>query len=200
MRDYKRDSIARSPYSTHSPTRGERCNGNGEDMRTPPPPDEIQEACLPWSPIPERFNHEWAVGVVHLAEGYDENTRMLENLSVGVAASSEPTASAPREFGAWRIDFRRCEAYRKRIVRYQGAEPFHCTTPDAYAAFWEIAPSRYLVESGVFGAANMGQEIHHYVIVSGINEVYEIIAEAWRCTPLSQEWAQPFSGGPFPRW
>lgn len=84
---------------------------------------------------------------------------------------------------------------------YAQANPL--TAPDHYRstgrAFWEIAPSRYLVESGV-RSAYPGEEFHHYVIVAAIHTVYEILAQDWRCTPLPQEWAKPFSGGPFPHW
>lgn len=162
-------------------------------------PVVIKEACLPWTPLPEPFSHDWAVDVVHLAEGYSDDLRPFENLSIAVAAYSEPTATTPREDAAWRIDFRRCEAYRKRIIHYTGSS--RLTRPDRWTgtAFWEIAPSRYLVESGV-GSAYSGEEFHHYVIVAALTTVYEILAQDWRCTPLPEEWAKPFSGGPFPRW
>ena len=103
---------------------------------------------------------------------------------------------APREDVAWRIDFRYCAAYRKRIIHYAGSRPL--TRPDQQTAFWEIAPSRYVVESGVRDAH--GGEMHHYVIVAALTTAYEILAQDWRCTPLPQEWAKAFSGGPFPRW
>jgi hypothetical protein len=164
----------------------------------------IEEACLPWTPLPEPFSHDWAVDVVHLAEDYSHETRpaTFENRSIAVAAYSEPTATLPRQDAAWRIDFRHCEAYRKRIIDYAGADPLTGadvrTRPDPQTAFWEIAPSRYLVESGVC-AANPGFEFHHYVIAA-MQTVYEILAQGWRCTPLPEEWAKPFSGGPFPHW
>jgi hypothetical protein len=157
-----------------------------------------EEACLPWTPLPERFSREWQVDVVHLAEDYGEHMGEGEDLSIAVAAYSEPTTTAAREDAAWRIDFRHCQAYRKRIINYAGADPLTRMDREG-TAFWEISPSRYAVESGV-RAAYPGQEIHHYVIVAAIHTVYEILAEAWRCTPLPNEWAKPFSLGPYPRW
>lgn len=161
----------------------------------------IKEACLPWTPLPEPFSHNWVVDVVHLAEDYSDQMRPFETLAIAVAAYSEPTATTPREDAAWRIDVRRCEAYRKRTIHYAGSSPLTC--PDRYrrtgTAFWEIAPSRYLVQSGVRGAYS-GEEFHHYVIVAALTTVYEILAQGWRCTPLPKEWAKPFSSGPFPHW
>jgi hypothetical protein len=157
----------------------------------------IVEACLPWAPLPAHYSGNWQVDVVHLAESYGDDTRPGENLAIAVAAYPEPEETTTDEVAAWRLDFRACQAYRKRIINYAGSRPL--TRPDASTAFWEIAPSAYLVRSGV-GAAYPTYEYHHYVIVAGITEVYEILAQGWRCTPLPQEWAKPFSGGPFPRW
>jgi hypothetical protein len=134
---------------------------------------------------------------VHVAEDYGAHMRPGENLSIAVAAYDEPAATAPREDAAWRIDFRECQAYRKRIIFYAGSSPLK--RPEQPTAFWEIAPSRYAVQSGV-RAAYPGQEIHHYVIVAALTSVYEVLAQGWRCTPLPPEWAKAFAGGPFPRW
>lgn len=156
-----------------------------------------REACLTWAPLPARFSGPWQVDVVHLAEDYSDNMQLGENLAVAVAAFADPTETAPREDRAWRLDFHSCSAYRKRIIDYAGAIPL--TRPEQTTAFWEIAPSRYLSESGVH-SAYPGAEIHHYVIVAEIHIAYEILARGWRCTRLPDEWAKPFSGGPFPRW
>jgi hypothetical protein len=149
-------------------------------------------------PLPARFSRDWLVDVVHLVEDYCDPLSPGENLSIAAAAYAEPTATAPREDAAWRIDFRACEAYRKRIIHYAGSHPL--TRPDQQGtAFWEIAPSRYAVESGVH-SAYPGAAFNHYVIVAAIHTVYEILAQEWHCTPLPEEWAKPFSGGPFPHW
>jgi hypothetical protein len=119
----------------------------------------IEETSLPWTPLPERFGRNWQVDAVHLAEVYGENMRERENLSTAVSAYSEPTATSPREDGARRIDFRHCQAYRMRIINYAGADPLTRIDRERMAC-WEIAPSRYVVESGVHGAYQ-GQQIHH---------------------------------------
>ncbi len=154
------------------------------------------EACLPWEPIPARFSGDWQVDVTHVAEDYGEDCQPAENLTVALAAYSEPTETTPREEGAWRIDFTGCEAYRTRIISYTGSTPL--ARPDTHGAFWEITGSHYLVESGVWGAY-YPREFHHYVIVSAIHLVHEVLATGWRCTPLSPEWAKAF-GGPVPPW
>jgi hypothetical protein len=122
----------------------------------------IEEACLPWAPLPERFSRNWPVDVVHVPEGYTAVMRPAETLAIAVAAYAEPTPTRPRADAAWRIDFRGCRAYRKRIIDYVGADPL--SSPDSYRstglACWEIAPSRYLVESGV-RSAYPAQEFHH---------------------------------------
>jgi hypothetical protein len=155
----------------------------------------IEEACLPWTPLPERFSGSWQVDVVRLTED-------LGPLAIAVAAYAEPTATAPREDAAWRIDFRGCEAHRRWIMGNAGAGPL--TYPDHYRktgiGLWEIAPSRYIVESGASSDYSGQGWYHHYVIVAAIHTVYEIIARDWRCTPLPREWAKPFTGGPFPSW
>lgn len=156
------------------------------------------ETCLPWEPIPARFSGNWQVDVIHVAEDYGGDRRPGENLTIALAAYSEPTATTPREDGAWRIDFTGCAAYRTRIINYVGAAPL--TRPDTASAFWEIAGSHYLVESGVWSAyASHKHEVHHYVIVSAIHTAHEVLARGWRCTPLPPEWAKTFSG-PFPPW
>jgi hypothetical protein len=191
-----------------SPSNGAVAGADGGDggrggQAEPEAPVMIEEACLPWTPLPEPFSHDWAVDVVHLAETTGNRRPPGENLSIAVAAYSEPTATTPRHDAAWRIDFRYCQAYRKRILNYAGADPLTGadpqTRPDPQTAFWEIAPSRYLVESGV-RSGYPGEEFHHYVIVAGIDTVYEMLAQDWHCTPLPQEWAKPFSDGPFPHW
>ncbi len=151
-----------------------RVNGGSGGQAERDAPGVIEEVCLPWMPLPEPFSHDWAVDVVHLSEDYSADRRPFENLSIAVAAYSEPTVTTPRADAAWRIDFRRCEAYRKRIINYAGADSLTGadprTRPDPQTAFWEIAPSRYLVQSGV-RAAYSRDEVHHYVIVAGINTV-----------------------------
>lgn len=81
------------------------------------------EGCLPWEPIPARFAYDWQVGVTHVAEDYGEDRPTDENLTIAVAAFVEATETAPREEGAWRIDFTDCKAYRKRIIHYMGSAP-----------------------------------------------------------------------------
>lgn len=157
----------------------------------------VQEVTSLWNPLPERFSGNWQVDVVHVAEDYSVEMRAGENLSLAVAAYSEPTGTMPREDVAWRIDFSGCQAYRKRIIGYAGAAAL--TRPNQVSAFWEIAPSRYVLESGVH-SAYPSAEIHHYVILAAIHAAYEVLASGWRCTELPREWARPFSGGPFPRW
>lgn len=160
----------------------------------------VEEACLPWNPLPARFSTSWQVDVVQLVEGYRDNSHPGENLSIAIAAYSEPTETEPREDAAWRIDFRGCIAYRMRTTHYRGSAPLTYPDPANHAAaFWEITPSRYAFgESGGL-AASSGAELHHFVILAAIHTVYEILAQGWRCTPLPSVWAKPFSSGPFPQ-
>jgi hypothetical protein len=160
----------------------------------------IVEACLPWTPIPEQFGGAWQVDVVHFEEAATaESRRRSAPVSVAIAAYSEPTAERPREDGAWRLDFAHCYAFRRRIIHYTGSAPL--TRPDADSAFWEIAPSQFMVDSGVQGAhAHFSSLFHHYVIVAGIHEVYEFVATGWTVEALPDEWAQPFGSKPFPGW
>ena len=134
---------------------------------------------------------------MQFVEGLRDKSRKGENLSIAIAAYSEPTEMEQREDAAWRIDFSSCVAYRMRIINYVGSAPLTC--PDNAVAFWEIAPSRHAIESGVHSAYS-GADVHHYVIVAAIHSAYEILAQGWRCTPLPSEWAKPFSSDPFPRW
>lgn len=163
------------------------------------------EGCLPWEPIPAHVADVAQVNVTHVAEDYGEGQPTGENLTIAIAAFAEATETAPREEGAWRIDFTGCGAYRKRIINYVGSAPL--TRPDLTGvigtAFWEIAGSHYFVESGVWGAHDsqyFHQRFHHYVIVSATHTVHEVIASGWRCTPLPQQWAQPFVSYPMPKW
>lgn len=158
----------------------------------------IIEACVPWEPIPERFNTNWTVDVVHLEEAYTSESRSRKaNLSIAIAAYSEPHEGRQRENGAWRIDFLLFKAYQMRTINYPGSLPL--TRPDTTSAFWEITPSRFAEESGVLGASP-GREVHHYIIVAAMHTAYEIVAEGWHCEPLPEEWARPFSPDPFPGW
>jgi hypothetical protein len=161
------------------------------------------ETCLAWEPIPSRFSGDWQVDVTHVAEDYGEDRWPGENLTIALAAYYEftdtklgPASTHHHEVGAWRIDFTGCGAYRTRVINYVGAAPL--TRPDTASAFWEIAGSHYLVKSGAW-AAYFPREFHHYVIVSGIHTVHEVIATGWRCTPLPPEWAKTFNG-PMPSW
>jgi hypothetical protein len=151
------------------------------------------EACLPWEPIPARFSGAWQVGVTHVTE-YSQDQPPAEYFTIALTAyceASDPlqksASSHVHETGAWRIDFIRCEAYRKRVVDYTGSAPL--TRPDRDRAFWEITGSHYLVESGVW-AAYYPTPFHHYVILSDLTTAYEVLASGWRCTPLAPEWAK----------
>jgi hypothetical protein len=158
----------------------------------------IVEACLAWKPIPELFTGVWQVDVVHLEEAHTaESLHRKAGVSVAIAAYSEPTAERPRENRAWRLDFSGCAAFRRRIINYEGAAPL--TRPDAHSAFWEIAPSHFIVESGVQGSVQHLTS-HHYVIVAAIHDVYEFVATSWSVEPLPEAWARPFSAEPFPGW
>lgn len=154
------------------------------------------ESCLPWEPIPARFSGNWQVDVSHVTEDYGQDRPPAEYFTIALAASIAPTDTTPGEAGAWRIDFIRCEAYRKRIINYTGSAPL--TRPDRGSAFWEITGSHYLVESGVWGTY-YPTAFHHYVIVSELTTVHEVLASGWRCTPLPPEWAKTFDG-PMPPW
>jgi hypothetical protein len=156
------------------------------------------EACLPWNPIKEHFTGNWQVDVVHLEEAITaESLRRKASVSVAIAAYSEPTAERPRDNRAWRLDFGGCCAFRRRIDSYPGAAPL--TRPDTQSAFWEIAPSHFIVESGAQGGYP-GVTFHHYVIVAAIFVVYEFVAERWAIEPLPEAWARPFTREPFPGW
>lgn len=171
----------------------------------------IEEACVPWNPIPERFNHNWAVDLAHFEEAHTaDNTARRASVSVAIAAFVEDAER--REAGAWRLDFLRCRAFQRRIIGYRGSAPL--TSPDNEATFWDIAPSRLIVESGALGAhsgpvrpivenGELGAPVHitfhHYVIVSAMFDAYEFVAEGWSCESLPEEWAKPFDG-PTPRW
>lgn len=160
----------------------------------------IVEACLPWTPIPKEFSGNWQVDVVRLEEGFTtEWVGRSTRVSLAVAAYSEPTPERPREDRAWRLDFASCCAYRRRIIGYDGAAPLTQPESKSSAAFWEISPSRFIVESGVEGAYSHAT-FHHYVIVAAIFDVYEFVATGWKIEPLPDEWAHPFSNKPFPRW
>lgn len=160
---------------------------------------QAPESCLSWEPIPARFSGPWQVDVTHVAEDYGADRQPGENFTIALAAYAEPTDTAPREAAAWRIDFTGCQAYRQRIVGYTGALPL--TGDGRPVAFWEITGSHYLVESGVWAGTGLlrSTTIHHFVIVSEIHTVHEVLALGWRCTPLPQEWAKTFNG-PMPKW
>ncbi len=158
------------------------------------------EECMPWEPIPVRFSESWQVSVFHLDEDYGEDLQPGENLTIALAAYTQPTDGTPGEVGAWRIDFTGCSAYRRRITGYTGAS--HLTRSTPHSAFWEITGSHYLIESGVWSAYGLHREpgaIHHFVIVSALHVVYEVIARGWRCTPLPEEWAMT-NYAPMPPW
>ncbi len=155
------------------------------------------EACLPWEPFPAaRILSECGVDVIHVTEDYGENRRPGEYFTIALAAATEPTETEPGPAAAWSLDFTRCEAYRRRIIYYEGSAPL--TQPARRPAFWEITGSHYLIESGVWGAY-YPTEFHHYVIVSACTTVHEVLATGWRCTPLPPEWAKRFDG-PLPPW
>lgn len=102
----------------------------------------IEEACLPWEPIPEEANKEWQVDVVHLEE---TPTNPGEDLSLVIAAAwGDDTGNEPSR-GAWQLSFRRVYAFRKRF--YGDAGNLSLTRPNREKATWEIFPSRYLEES-----------------------------------------------------
>lgn len=160
----------------------------------------IVEACLPWNPVPEQFTGDWQVDVVHLEEAHTaESVRRGASVSVAIAAYSDPTAERPRENRAWRLDFVGCCAFRHRTINYEGAAPLTRPGTDAHSAFWEIAPSRFITESGAQGSCSH-LTFHHYVIVAAIHDVYEFVATGWNVESLPKDWARPFSGEPFPGW
>ena len=160
----------------------------------------IVEACLPWNPIPKEFSGCWQVDVVHLEEGFTtENVARNASVSLAIAAYSDPTPERPREDRAWRLDFTRCWAYRRRIIGYEGDAPLTRPETDPHLAFWEISPSRFIIESGVQGLYSHAA-FHHYVIVAAIHEAYEFVATGWKVQRRPDEWAHPFSNKPFPRW
>lgn len=157
------------------------------------------EGCQAWEPIPSRFPGIWQVDVTHVAEDYGTDRRPGENLTIAVAASTALSDPMPRDVGAWRIDFTSCAAYRERITNYVGATPL--TRPDTPTAFWEITGSHFLVESGVWAAYRMYNygEFHHYVIISAMHTVHEVLAYGWRATPLPAAWAKMLTR-PMPPW
>jgi hypothetical protein len=165
---------------------------------------QAPEACLPWEPIPARFSEDWQVDVTHVSEDYGEDRQPEDgNVTIAVAAYIPAMETTPEDGGAWRIDFSGCWAYRCRIVGYAGSAPLTRPAANAHGAFWEITDSHYLVESGVWSAhyAEVSQPpgFHHFVTVSGIHTVYEVLAHGWHCRPLPAEWAKTFTA-PMPKW
>lgn len=158
------------------------------------------ESCLPWEPIPARFAKNWQIGVAHMEESSQmTDATSTAGLSVAIVAHDDSAPPLVADVGAWRIDFDSCAAYRVRIVRYAGSAPL--TQLDAEAAFWEIAPSNFAIESGALGAYP-NQSLHHFVILSDIFTAYELIASSWHCQDLGQNWARQYylKPWPFPGW
>lgn len=164
----------------------------------------LAEACVLWNPIPEPFNRNWQVDVVHLVEAHDaESYQRQAQLSLAIAAYREKAGE--REDRAWRLDFGGVVAYRKRSTDHLTHLPI--PSPDTQTALWEVSPSSYVLE-------NVGDRLlppdsrlnyaeahlHHYVIRAAIHTLYEVLATRWSCEPLPPEWARPFSTDPFPRW
>lgn len=171
-------------------------------MRYPSPEELLNapEACLPWEPIPAHFSESWQVSVFHLDEDYGEDRQSGENLTIALAAYTQDSDTTPGEVEAWRIDFTACTTYRRWVTGYAGSLPL--TRPGPHSAFWEITNSHYLIESGTWSANSMYAKpdvAHHFVIVSAIHDVYEVIARGWRCTPLPAEWAKT-NFAPMPKW
>jgi hypothetical protein len=169
----------------------------------------IAEAWVPWEPISELANRNWAVRVVHFEEANtEESHRRRAGASVAIVAAWE---TPEPQVGAWRIDFHNVQAYRRRSWNHP--RHFPIASPDPHLilrACWEIFPSRYVLECLPTDPENrlrIDEAIiadyakvpyHHYVIVWDIKEILEVVAASWQSEPLAEEWAD-FSAT-YPSW
>ncbi len=155
----------------------------------------IEEACLPWNPIPEEANKNWQVNVVHIVA---PQTRPSMTLSLVVAAywGTEPGNDPGR--GAWQVTFEGVYALRIRPGDFTGNLPL--TRPNEQKATWELFPSRYLEESSAPNGNSLyfRERVHHFVIDTGGFTVYDIAAVTWTSEPFPISWAWPFSDFPVP--
>lgn len=150
----------------------------------------VIEACLPWDAIPDAANKYWNVDVVNVEESRRPNHPPF---SIIIAANLEDADPNGPIAAAWRITFNQYEAYRLRPYGYPGNLPL--TRPDNVKALWEVYPSQFLSESSApegISLAGRPVRLHHFVVCTGGNDVYEVIAAEWKSERLPDEWAHPF--------
>ena len=161
------------------------------------------EKVAPWSPFPIVAKNPvlWVLRV-------EERTLDEGPLVLHMDTIVRDEADDARIVAAWRLIFLDVLAYRKRPVHYEGNLPL--TAPDRRAFFWKLRNSPYLVECGTeygllpgtssrtiegfhFHAKAVvppGFKLEHYVVRTGFDYAYEVVA--FKCTtdPLSQSYLE----------
>ena len=149
----------------------------------------LDEAFIPWEPIPRKANWYTLARVVHFEQQAGEEGVPV---SLIVVSSLDDKAEKAEQLTAWHITFRWVIAYRRLPLeqRWPSLPPSARPTFDAKAdkgwdaAMWEIVHSRWLAEINTTG---YNKAVHHFVIASW-NDIYEILAIEWEVEQLSEGW------------
>ena len=131
---------------------------------------------IPWNPIPIEANRHRCLDVLSLED--------CCTLSILVASQWQEADAVAWQFGAWRLRFHGCVAYRWQP--FDGLGHPRLAHPWGDAALWEVARSRYLAEYLPLGSPYGTAVLHQYVLLTLAGNAYEVLAAHVHSGPLGQ--------------
>lgn len=145
-------------------------------MLTSDRPCAAPEQGIAWNPIQIEANRHRYLDVLSVED--------CCTLSILVASQWQEADAGAWQFGAWRLRFHGCVAYRRQPFDRLGHP--RLAHPWSDAALWEVVHSRYLAEYTLLGSANGNPALHHYVLLTLAGSAYELLAAHVHGGPLGQ--------------
>lgn len=150
---------------------------------------------IPWNPIPIEANRHRCLDVLSVQESC--------TLSILIASQWQEADKGAWQFGAWRLRFHGCVAYRRQPFDRLG-HPL-LAYPWSDTALWEVIHSCYLTEYLPLGGAYGTPSLHQYVLLTLAGSAYEVLAAHVHSGPLGQaatvvakRWYQKRTAFPIP--
>ncbi len=134
------------------------------------------EQGIPWNPIPTEANQHRCLDVLSVEE--------CCTLSILVASQWQEADAGTWQFGAWRLHFPGCVAYRRQPFDRLGHP--RLAHPWSDAALWEVVRSRYLAVYTSLERGYGNPSLHHYVLLTLAGSAYELLATHVHSEPLGQ--------------
>ncbi len=150
---------------------------------------------ISWNPIPIEANRHRCLDVLSVED--------CCTLSILVASQWQEADAHTWQFGAWRLRFHGCVAYRRQPFDRLGHP--RLAHPWSDAALWEVVHSRYLAEYTSLDKRYGNPSLHHYVLLTLAGSAYELLAAhvhsgqlGLAATAAAKRWYQKRTGYSIP--